>query len=999
MKNNEQVFKDEYNKLNKAQKEAVDAIDGPVMVIAGPGTGKTQILALRIANILKKTDAKSEDILALTFTNAGVISMRERLQKIIGELAYRINIFTFHSFCENIIKEFPFYFDRLVGSKVINELERVEILENILANNKFKELSTFHDDFYFLRNIANAISNIKKEGLSPLEFEMLIPKWKQDLLSNEDLYYKRNYGEYKKGDIKPTEKEKIDRKIAKVVELVDIFNLYQEEIIKLGRYDFSDMILSVLGELERNKDLKADLQERYQYILVDEHQDTNTGQNKLIELLTDAQHLEGRANIFAVGDEKQSIYRFQGASAETFRHFEKLYKDIKYINLIENYRSTQSILDGATSVIKNNPELLKSENLHSNSGIDEKIRIYEFSNYKFELLYLAKNISEKIKTGISPKEIAVIYRAHKYVSDIKSVFDHQGIPYTIFAKENILDDSNIKSLIRFLRVIENPNDDESFGHLLFVKFLNLDIYDSVRILEKFKRTKKSTKKHILAILEEEKTLKESDIQNVSDFSNLAKLIKELKIDSKNSLFPNFFKTFLEKSGYLDEMLQASDGQNQLLKIDKLFDEIKKQTESKADYGLSDFIYFVNSLEKYDLDIQSTSPEIIEGVNLITAHGSKGREFEYVYVLNGTRASWENSGGRTGIDLPIPEYEGDIEDERRLFYVAMTRAKKELSILYSNSDNEGRIHEPSQFINEIDENSKDKKIMAEFEKDNLSDLFDFISPVRQENSLFEPDYIRSLFFRRTMNVSALNNYTDCPMKYFYRNLLQIPSTYESPMVFGNIIHESLEKFFLDCKIKEKISSKEILLSLFEKILSQKILDEKEEEKFLLSGREYLSDYYDEYAKTWTTNVELEKYIKRDFALDNGEFITISGKIDKIEYLDNSFGGKINIVDYKTGGSYSEKSKEQKNSLERQLIFYDLLFEDYDQGQFEVNKSTLDFIQKNKKGKFEQHTFPVTKENIEDLKKEINKCAEEVLSLEFLKKGCGKKDCEWCNLAKK
>jgi len=275
----EEVFEKEYKKLNKAQKEAVEAIDGPVMVVAGPGTGKTQILTLRIANILLKTDTAPESILALTYTTAGVIAMRERLLEIIGDRAYRVNIFTFHAFCEHIIKEFSFYFEELEGVRVIGDLERVEIIESIIKENKFKDLVSFHDEFSFLNKIVDGILAIKREGLSPEEFVKKLPIWKKELLANEDLYYKKDFGEYKKGDLKPAEEEKINKRIGKAGELGEIFSLYQKELKKRGLYDFSDMILYVLEELAKNKDLKADVQEKYQYILVDEHQDTNEGQN------------------------------------------------------------------------------------------------------------------------------------------------------------------------------------------------------------------------------------------------------------------------------------------------------------------------------------------------------------------------------------------------------------------------------------------------------------------------------------------------------------------------------------------------------------------------------------------------------------------------------------------------------------------------------------------------------------------------------------------------
>ncbi len=997
MNNSKKKFEQEYKNLNKAQKDAVDSVDGPVMVVAGPGTGKTQILALRIANILNKTDSKPEDILALTFTNAGVISMRERLQKIIGDAAYRINIFTFHSFCENTIKELPFYFKKFIGARVLNDLERIEILEKIIRANNFTELTTFNDEFYFLKDIVRAINNIKKEGLSPKQFEESIPRWRNILLSHEDVFYKRDYGEYKKGQIKPAEKEKIEHKIAKVNEMVTIFTLYQKELDKLGRYDFSDMILSVLAELEVNKNLKADLSEKFQYFLVDEHQDTNSGQNRLIELLTDAPHLEGKANIFAVGDEKQSIYRFQGASRETFRNFESLYKDIKHITLSENYRSTQNILDAATSLIKHNTELGDTERLNSNQEKNDKVMVREFSNYKFELLFLAEDIKNKIIKGVKPSDIAVIYRAHKYVYDIKSVFDHRQIPYTILSKGNVLNDPNIRNLITILRVVHNPNDEESLGKALFINFLGLDAYDSVRILEKFRRIRTDGKKHIFAIIENKKNLQDTEVVHAGDFIAFAELIKKLKIESTQGDFPNFFKSFLESSGYLKEMLGALDGQDRLLKIDKLFDEIKKQAGERADYGLSNFIYFVDAFLKYNLDVESNAPEIVEGVNLMTAHGSKGREFEHVYIINTVRRGWEGSGSSSAIDLPIEEYEGDTEDERRLFYVAITRAKYKLDISYSNSDNDGRLNEPSEFLAEIDDAYLAKENMVQFEEKNLGQLFDFISPNKSLKSLYQADYLREIFFRRTLNVSALNNYLSCPLRYFYKNLLQIPSSYESRLEFGSSIHESLEEFFAHSRDAGEILPKKELLKIFNELLNNKSFTEKEASKFKTRGEELLSEYYDEHASSWTHKVDLEKYIKRDFKTEHGESITISGKIDKIEYLEDLFGGKVNIIDYKTGRSFSEKSKEEKKDYERQIVFYHLLLDDYD-GNFKINKSVLDFVEKNKKGKFEQHSFLVTKENLDELKREINQCIREVLSLEFLKKGCGKRDCEWCSLSK-
>lgn len=990
-------FEIAYRGLNKAQKEAVDTIEGPVMVIAGPGTGKTQILSLRIANILNKTDTAPESILALTYTTAGVISMREKLLEIIGDRAYRVNIFTFHAFCEHLIREFNFYFEELEGARVIDDLERVEMIETIIKENKFEHLISFHDEFSFLNKIVDGILAIKKEGLTPEEFIKKLPVWKKELLSSDDIFYKKDFGKYKKGSIKPAEEEKINKKIQKAKELGEIFSIYQKELKKDGLYDFSDMILYAREELLKNKDFKADVQEKYQYILVDEHQDTNEGQNTLIELLTDAPHLEGKPNVFTVGDEKQSIYRFQGASTETFSRFENLYKEVASIALSENYRSTQNILDGAHSLIVKSKGLEGSVCLHSNIKENEKINVLKFSNYKFELLYLAEEIKLKIKNGVSPSEIAILYRANKNVSDIKTILNSHKIPYTIFSKDKILEDSNIRNLINILKVIFNLNDDHYLGKVFFSNFLNFDAYDVVLVLDRFKSLHKEERKHLFAIVEDEKVLKEIGVKGVKSFIHFTNILKELKTESQNKSFPDFFKIFLDKIGYIKYMITSSDSRTQLIKLDKFLDELKRQNQTKDDYNLADFVYFVDSFIKYNLDIKSTDPEIIEGVSLMTAHGSKGREFEYVYIINATRKSWESRrGGGNNITLPIYQYDGDIEDERRLFYVAMTRAKKSLSISFARTDNDGKEHEESEFVTEINGEYKEEKGMDYFEKNNIDKLSSFMNFEKKSESLFEPDYLKQLFFKRGLNVTALNNYFDCPLKYLYKNLIRIPDVYSTTLSFGSTIHEALESFFKASSRDEKILSKDFLLEEFTKALLRANMSEKDEEKFKTRGDNILSGYYDKYSNVWGYKVKVEFDPKRNFKLDDEKMLELTGKIDKIEYLGNDFTGKVNLIDYKTGKPFSEKTKEQKSDYERQIVFYHLLLEEYDNKKIIVNKSVLDFLEKNKKGEFEQYSFDVKKEHLDKLKKEINDYEKDILSMEFLKKGCNKKDCEWCQI---
>jgi DNA helicase II / ATP-dependent DNA helicase PcrA len=982
------LFDEKYKSLNTKQREAVDAIEGPVMVVAGPGTGKTTILTLRIANILRQTDTTPENILALSFTNSGVSAIRNKLLEYIGDSAYRVNIFTFHAFAENIIKEFGFYFKDLEFSKVISDLEKVEIIEEIIKNGKFIEIVSKNDLFSSLSQIKNAIDDIKQEGLSPEEFKSRIPQWEKQLSSDENLFYKKKFGKYNAGDVKPAEKEKLDKKIAKAIEIAQVFEKYQKEIKAKGRYDFSDMILNVLKELEKNKNLKLDLQEQYQYLLIDEHQDTNDGQNRLIELLTDAEHLGGKPNLFTVGDEKQSIYRFQGASEKSFRHFNEIYKDVDIINLENNYRSTQNILDSSHSLISYTvKELVKLKSYNKNNT--EKIKFLEFSNYKFELLHLAQDIKNKMeKEKTDPQEIAVIYRSNKHVEELKEVFNQKNIPFTIISNEYLLENANINNLISILKVINNPKDNHNLAKSLLVDFLNIDSYKVADILEKFNRENRKGDRALFDFIAEDK-----------EFKEFVSKIKTLKTKAANTNFDMFFKEFLNEIGYIKHMLKSPDNRQELIKIDKLFDEIKRQMQNKKGYALSDFVKFIDACKKYNLDIGTNDPEIIEGVQLMTAHKSKGLEFEYVYIVGATRKNWEKSRSFGSIALPIDDYKGDTDDERRLFYVSMTRAKTGLCISSSLTDWEGKPLDKSQFITEIDQNLIENIDTNKFEKENIHNFALFVAKSNSKKSLFDKEYLKKLFLTKNINVTALNNYCNCPIKYLFRNLIQLPSEYSASLLYGDLVHDSLEKFFEESKNDKKIASKNDLIKIFRKFIEKSSFYGGEYERYLQRGEGALEEYYDHYHKNWTLEIENEKYITKKFELDSGEIVNLSGRLDKVEFLDSVIEGKINIIDYKTGRPFSEKTKKsEKDDLKRQLVFYHILYEDYMENKFTINKAILDFVEKNKRGEFEQYTLEISKDEINEVKQEINKMVSEVLSGEFLSLGCARKDCEYCSYRK-
>ncbi len=981
-------FEEKYKSLNPQQKKAVDTIEGPVVVVAGPGTGKTQILTLRIANIIDKLGADvAENILALTFTNAGVFAMRERLTEFIGvEMAYQVNIFTFHSFAEEQIKRSPEYFNRFAFSQPATDIQQIQIVEKIIQETELEYLKTFASDYHYTKDIISAINDLKMEAISPKDFRKSIEKIEERILAKEgeNAYLKRKSGDRQKGDLKKVIEDKIIKQRGKQEELAEIYEKYQKELEKQKLYDFSDMILTVVQEAEKNPEYLSLLREQFQYILVDEHQDTNGAQNKMIELIGGAEVNENRPNIFTVGDEKQAIYAFQGASLENFLKFEKQYDDVTVINLKHNYRSSQQILNSAHSVLAGDIELqAKNEKV---ANLKHKIKVAELSNYKEELIFLAENIKDRISNGEDPDSIAVFYRRNKNLFEIKDIFDKFEIPYKVFSRENILDNKEIKKLIMYLRAVANPYDDETLAKLLFVDFLNLDTFDILKVLRKMDhrgRGDSMKNKSILKIISSPEILEKIEVEHPIEFLGLANKLKEIRKKSENSDFLEFFEWFIKESGFLKSILKSKDSASALKRLEKIFDEARKQFFSKRDYKLKDFLEYIDILEKYNVTIDLGQDNLGQGVNLMTAHGSKGLEFDTVYITNFVDSIWPGRRYGSTFKLPTTKQEGGVDDERRLFYVALTRGKQEVVITYSKLDLEGREKKSSRFLAEINDDFIES---VDVEQLNVvKKVQKFFQPKEEQAlSVFSPEYVREQFLKNTLSVSALNNYMQSPLKYFFRNLLRLPSTQTKTLIFGNIIHQTLEDFFKASKQEKKVLPEEKLLAYFEKVVNSTTMLEKYYKEIKTRGEKLLKEYYQNYKDEFILDIETEKKVFASMKLRNGETLKLYGIIDKVELLP---GNKIRVVDYKTGRTYKDKFKDEREDLHRQLVFYKLLLDKYyaeiGHPEIKVTEGVLDFVERSRKtGEFERKVLSVSPAEVKELEEQIQDFAEDILSGNFL-----------------
>lgn len=960
-------FELSYKKLNDAQRKAVDTIEGPVLVLAGPGTGKTQVLTTRIANILKETDTDPSSILALTFTEAATKEMRERLIKLIGKDGYLVQVTTFHSFCADVIAQNPERFSRPAGMQNVTDLEKIQIIQDILQQGSFALLKPIGDTLFYLPYILSSISDLKREGFTIAKYSELVTLLREEF-------------ELEKDDISKTARLEKEKLVNKNIDLLDIYEKYQNKLTELGRFDFNDMINWVVEAFEVDQDFLLGYQEKFQYLLVDEYQDTNSAQNRLIFAL--ASYWGEQANIFAVGDPNQSIFRFQGASKENVREFEKAFPAHTKIVLDQSYRSTQTILDSAAALLGETP-------LHANTNLkDEKIKTVEFSSTILEDEFITSDIEEKIKKGASPKDFAVIVKENKDVDILVNLFKQKNIPYRLEGGTNILATPLVSQFLKILRVattLHNTVDDLDLFTVLNYPYFHLNPLSILKI---------SRQAH-----QDRKTLVDS-LQ--SDHPELDDKVVEayLKFVSWNSkaathTLPEMFQMILQESGLLEYILALPQPIIELNSFGTLFDDVKSQSSSFPDLDLFGYVYNLGVMEENNLKLEE---QVLIGnddaVTLTTAHKSKGLEWQTVYIYRFADTHWGNKAKREMIKLPdgIIVYEDtDKEDknaeERRLFYVAITRAKQNLYLTGSTQyDNSAKMIFPAMFLEDLPKENIEKVDTKKLEKNSANILAALMSPAKEVTLLDgEAEYLREIVKDLKLSPTALNTYLRCHYKFKLDNLYRIPRAKAPAMCFGTAVHYALEQLFRELN-NGKLESKEIFLKDFEAALAREIMTDTDFKDRLAHGKKVLTNYYDKYEKEFTACLFTEKSfgtsLTSQIHLDD---IALTGKVDRIEVA-NEKEKHVRVIDYKTGKSKTRNEIEgnTKNSdgdYKRQLTFYQLLAKLDKSFQYEVKETQIDFIEPDAQNNFHRENFIISPEDVTELKKVIKDSVSQIRNLDF------------------
>jgi len=1143
MTNQIEHFNEIYSKLNHNQQIAVDCIEGPVLVLAGPGTGKTQILSARIANILLKTDCAANNILCLTYTDAGRIAMRKRLIKMIGSEASKVHIHTFHSFCKSVIDENKELFKLSAEWQPVDEIEEFEIINKIIQDLPSNHiLKDFTDQkTYDVGALKSFFGEIKKEAI---DIEALILGCDNFVKDLEKIYattsieqipelesiaielglvYKRKSGNNKAGDIKKKDTETLLPRYKKTLAAAQLFHLYQNQLTAIKRYDFHDMINWVIDAFASNENLLQDYKENLLYFLVDEFQDTNGAQIRILELLTKDENID-EPNIFVVGDDDQSIYSFQGAQYNRIQHFIINFNisSDKVVVLDKNYRSAQEILDVSAALIENNQQnrVVADQSLkkYIGEGLTKKLKAegeyaqlqnaVQLQEYDTTLHQAAGVVHEILKISELQKttgkgslsDIAIIVHNHSNAEPLAKALQFQNIPFFYSKEVDILKEPLIEKVLDFLTFFRNVtvhphlagNTDLLFKIMHF-DFLNIYWLDIQKFSIAFKEyqygnNKAGQREAVLDwidFLQNKHFLEAAKIENTAPIIALGGVIQKLFKALYNKTLQSFFEDLLAETGIMSYILNHEEKIFLIETVTVLFDFIKNITTNwdsntvlaslnQAITQLDFVLNRISKMEKYGLRLRHKRLIGTEqGVHFLTAHGSKGLEYDYVFIFDVDKNKWEGKKPQnrsyvfpSNDYLQLPQFEevdsqtkeqekeARIEEDRRLFFVAITRAKKQVFITYSareesDSNAEKSKYEPSAFVFEIlnylDELKADKKMPApQFNRITVTNE-EQVKLLNHLQILLAPDqplafemviqqYIDKRLQNYKLSVTDLGKYLKCPTTFYYEKILQVPAARSMSMGFGNVIHNSLEAFFKRAKDTGKFGTAQDLVDLAYSFI--KLYHSHFTEKELSLKKEQIDRllplYHAHYIQDWEAHPNFDTEYK--FQNVTWNEIPLSGVIDKIiHYTDN----QIAIVDYKTGNPKNAKEKLKRpatlspgqevtetrpekrfeilygGDYWRQMAFYKMLIKNNQHNKnwrlkpndtFDENEITkfniyFDLIEGERKADdtlvFERVGMDITDYDVELVENQVVEVYSKIKNKEF-NVGCG--NCDWCKMVK-
>jgi len=949
-------------KLNSEQRDAIEYGEGPLLIIAGAGTGKTTVITQRVSNLIMKGLAKPEEILALTFTEKGAREMEERIDVAMPYGYTQMWIMTFHSFCDQILRDNAIHIGLSPTYKLMTTAQSIDLVRKNLFELDLDYFRPLGNPNKFIDGLLNHFSRLQDELVTPEEYL----KYAKNVMSSY---------------AKASADEKLDMK--KTDELAKAYFKYTQIKIRDNFSDFGDLIVNTIKLFRERPNILKIYQEKFKYLLIDEFQDTNYAQNQLAIMLAGI-----NKNITVVGDDDQSIYRFRGAAISNIIQFKKTFPKAKVVVLTKNYRSTQEILDRSYDLIQhNNPDRLEvkegiSKKLVSVQdkklvsvqdkkfkselkGEDSKIKFIHTVNAGDEAGEVVKEIlrlTSEASSEYKYSDIAILVRANNHSDPFTRELDRQGIPNQFLGPSNLFEKEEVVDLICYLKVLYNPEDSEAFYRLLSSEIFDISPLELIKISS-------SAKKRSLSIFE---VVTENDppSPNASEGQRTIKKLllvidKHLKVVKKQTAGEILYD-YIQEVGILSKIVENSED-IKAKNIAKFFEKIKAYEDASKDAGVSAAVDYIDLLIEV-----GESPNVTDGdwqennaVNILTAHSSKGLEFPVVFLVNLVGERFPGRDRHEQIPVPdelikevLPEGDSHLEEERRLFYVGMTRAKEKL--YFSAADYYGE--------------AKRKKKISQFVYEALGENFKLEVPnpkqtttIEYQNSKHKDPEINPGFNKIKidyLSVSQIETFQTCPLHYKLKYIYKLPTKASASSSFGVSIHNTLKEYYE--------TQKDILKIYKDNFIEDGYLNKKHKQEFYKKGEIYLQGFLREgYNKNIKTILLEEKFVlPLDPETSSGQALKIGGTIDRVDDLGN---GKIEIIDYKTGASIPTQKEVDRDM---QLSFYALAMSSIRKIEPENIKLSLYYLDTQ-----EKISTSRTEKDLEKIKEEILSIRDEIQKSDF------------------
>lgn len=889
-------------KHTKQQLGAIEHNDGPALVVAGAGTGKTAVITQRIARLILSGKAKPEQVLALTFTEKAAAEMQQRVDELLPYGYVDTQIMTFHALAERLLREYALDIGLSPEFQILNDVQQIIIMQEVLEAANFEYFSPQHHPFAFISAIRQAISRLKDEGIDAVEYQKRLKR------------------------VKSLDKEGLEP----LKELGEIYNRYERLCKQKSGLDFGDLLIKLQHLLNSRAKVHREISDRYKYVLVDEFQDTNPLQMEILQKM-----LTKMNNIMVVGDDDQAIYRFRGASVQNILNFRKIFPKSKLIVLKENFRSGQAILDAGYRLIQqNNPQRLEvsekiDKQLMAQTNPDAKVKAARYAHKLGEVDGVIEKIQLLVKNGVEQKNIAILFRKNNQIKPYIQALHKNRLQYFVHQDVELFDQQSVKTMVALANCITDLHNSSALFQLLVGNFFTgIDRHTVVALAASSKRQNKSLYDYII---ENGEATEVEACQQLWQWQEL--------INSHTA--GELIFVAIKQSKYLARLLQEAEESSKIAQeIQYMTDFFKlvKQFELVAQSpNLVELCLYLDEIKLSSADVMSEiSPLDVSGIQLMTIHRAKGLEFDYVFIPELTEQTFPTYRQAELIRIPdeiIRSTEGDhYQEERRLFYVGLTRARKGVELSFAADHGGKRPKKPSRFIVEsVGESAILDSVSSE--QRSMGEIIQSFAPVRKGeprnllNRLFKGEWLY-------LTTNQVADYLRSPREFWLFHVLQLPKGPFHSLVYGSAIHAALEYFY-----KYRMSGKKVtvsdLITVFEQSWQSEGFVSADHEKTLFeTGKLALRKYY----AANQNNPQKPLAIEQPFELQIPDLKTVI--VGRYDAVFKSKGG-VEIRDFKTSRVKDQKAANNKAKDSIQLGIYALAWEKLQQTP--VSDTSLEFVE--------------------------------------------------------